>query len=343
MKSKPSPRSTSLYFLVRCCLLASALVLVACGGAGETATGGAGGSAGDQAAGGAGSQDGAVSELVLLHWNVDFLWDGVAPEDGEADLDFPWRGSPEKAEAHMEEIAQTLRRVDADLVNLSEVEGEAALELFVDRHLPGMGYRPYLVEGTDTATGQDVALLSRYELQSFGRDPRRGRSGSTRKAVSKNYVGTMNLDTKAGKLRLGLVSLHLLAGPTRSNRIEPREAQADAIRSMAVELAGQNREMIVWGDFNDFDGALDDAKSSRPITRVLEWVRAMDADDPADDLENALEEVKRSDRYTSRGRYRNAIDHVLLSPRLAAAITSVEVLHDAPGSGHSPIVVRLAF
>ncbi|MEM8997703.1 MAG: endonuclease/exonuclease/phosphatase family protein [Acidobacteriota bacterium] len=285
----------------------------------------------------------AVRELSLLHWNVEFLWDGVAPEDGEADLDFAWRGSPEKAEAHMEEIAETLRRVDADLVNLTEVEGPDALDLFNRRHLAGHGYRPYLVEGTDTATGQDVALLSRHELLSFGRDTRRGRSGTTRKGVSKHYVGTLDLDTVAGRKRLGLVGLHLLAGPTRSNRKGPREAQADAIRGMAAELAGQGRSMVVWGDFNDFDGSVDDAKASRPITRVLEWVRGLDPERDDDDLVNVMGRAPQRDRYTSRGRYRNAIDHVLLSPDLADAVTSVEFLHDAPGSGHSPILVRLRF
>ncbi|MEO1088802.1 MAG: endonuclease/exonuclease/phosphatase family protein, partial [Acidobacteriota bacterium] len=228
-------------------------------------------------------------------------------------------------------------------VNLTEVEGPDALELFNRRHLEGLGYRPYLVEGTDTATGQDVALLSRHELLSFGRDPRRGRSGSTRKGVSKHYVGALDLDTVAGRKRLGLVGLHLLAGPTRSNRKAPREAQADAIRGMAAELAGQGRSMIVWGDFNDFDGSVDDAKSSRPITRVLEWVRGLDPDRDDDDLVNVLGRAPKKERYTSRGRYRNAIDHILLSRDLADAVTSVEVLHDAPGSGHSPILVKLEF
>lgn len=283
------------------------------------------------------------SELTLLHWNVEFLWDGVEPEDGDADIRFPWRGSPEKAATHMEEIARTIRRVDADLVNLVEVEDERALRTFVERHLAGLGYRPYFVEGTDTATGQDVALLSRFEVASFGRDPRRGRSGTTRKAVSKNYVATLDLPTSAGTKKLGLVGLHFLANPTRENRIGPREAQADAVRGMAVELASQGRSMIVWGDFNDFDGPLDDAKGSRPITRVLEWIRALDPDDPSDDLVNALARVPRAERVTSRGPFGNAIDHVLLSPDLAAAIERVEVLHDAPGSGHSPIVVELAF
>ncbi|MEM8930992.1 MAG: endonuclease/exonuclease/phosphatase family protein [Acidobacteriota bacterium] len=322
--------------MIRSLTLPALLLLVACGGSPSTSTPPADGASNDTS-----TASTIGDDLVLLHWNVEFLWDGVAPEDGEADLDFPWRGSPEKAEAHMAEIAETIRRVDADLVNLSEVEDLRALTTFVERHLDGMGYRPYLVDGTDTATGQDMALLSRIPTDSFGRDPRRGRSGSTRKGVSKHYVATLRLPTADGDQRIGLVGLHLLAGPTRKNRRAPREAQADAIRGMATELASQGRSMIVWGDFNDFDGEVDDAKRSRPITRVLEWIRGMDPDDPNDDLVNVLDRVPRAQRYTSRGRFRNAIDHVLLSPDLAAAVTDVEILHDARGSGHSPIVVTL--
>lgn len=276
--------------------------------------------------------------LVLMTLNAEFLWDGEAPEDG--DVDFPWRGSPKAAEAHMEAIAKIVRAQNPDILQLVEVEDERALETFRRRHLGDAGYTSYFVEGTDTATGQDMALLSRVPILTFGRDPRKGRSGTTSKAVSKNYVATLDV----GSLKLGLVGIHLLSGPTRHNRTAPREAQADAVRTMARDLAGRGRSVIVWGDFNDFDGATLDRAGSRPISHVLAWIRAMDPANTRDDLWNVAERLPQGQRYTHYGRDRPAIDHVLLSPDLVPRVENVEIAHREGREGptpHAPIVVTL--
>ena len=278
-----------------------------------------------------------------MTWNVEFLWDGIKPEDGDAE--FPWKGDRRAARARMAKLAAKIRQVDPDILGLVEVEGLKALETFRSEHLDGLGYRAYLVEGSDTATGQDVGLLSRVEIQTIGRDPRKGRSGSTRKAVSKHYIAT----AEVGRWRLGLVGLHLLARPERQNRIGPREAQADALLRMARELQDQGRELIVWGDFNDYDGETLDRDGSRPITQVLSSLRAMDPRDPDDDLVNVAERLPRKRRYTVRlggrraPRY-TAIDHILLSPELARQIDSVEIPQGSDwrdASDHFPVVVRL--
>ncbi len=281
------------------------------------------------------SGHGDVTQLVLMAWNVEFLWDGRSPEEGK--IDFEWKGSPEKAEAHMADVAAVVRAHDPDILHLSEVENRRALETFNDRFLAESGYRAYFAQGTDTATGQDVALLSRVELESISRDGRRGRSGSVRKGVSKHYVATLS----AGDLRLGLVGIHLLARPHKESRVANREAQADAVRGMARELARDGRSVVVWGDFNDFDGRTLDRRGNRPITRVLEWIRDLDPGDPGDDLINVAERLPRAQRYTNG---RDAIDHVLVSPDLAERIFEVRIPHDHDPhavTNHFPIIVGL--
>lgn len=291
------------------------------------------------------------NRLRLATLNAEFLWDGQPPEDG-TESRFPWKGSVAKAEEHMAEVATIVRALDADLLNLVEVENRAALEHFNRKFLKGMGYTAYLVEGNDTATGQDVGLLSRIDLQTIGRDPRPGRSGSRKKAVSKHYMATLEV----GKLKLGVVGLHLLAKPSDPGRRDDREAQADAIRRMALELASQGRQVIVWGDFNDLDGETLDVRGEKPITRVLEWIRGMG---PAstDDLVNVASRLPREKRYTTHadldgdnkvdGNHElSMIDHILLSPALAAKITQVEIRQTALVdltriTDHFPIVVTL--
>ncbi|MCP3958468.1 MAG: endonuclease [bacterium] len=276
-----------------------------------------------------------ASRLVLMNLNAEFLWDGVAPEEGK--IDFPWKGSREKAEAHMADVAEIIRAHDPDVVHLAEVENRRALDTFNDKFLADSGYRTYFVPGMDTATGQDVALLSRVELEKISRDSRRGRSGGTQKGVSKHYVATLT----AGDLRLGLVGIHLLARPGNQSRVEPREAQADAVRRMARDLADRGRSVIVWGDFNDFDDRTRDRSGNRPITRVMEWIRGLDPDDPHDDLFNVTERLPRQQRYTNG---RDAIDHVLISPDLVPRLLEVEISHDHDPravTNHFPIIIHL--
>lgn len=278
-----------------------------------------------------------------MSWNVEFLWDGEAPEDGDAD--FPWKGDRQAARARMADLAERIRSVDPDILGLVEVESLKALETFNRGFLGDAGYTAHLVEGQDSATGQDVGLLSRVPITSMDRDPRRGRSGNTRKSVSKNYVAKLDI----GDRKAAIIGLHFLARPERQNRVDPRQAQADAVRGMAEEMAGQGRSVVIWGDFNDYDGAVPDHDGSRPLTRVVEMIRAMDPQDPADDLVNVAERLNRDERYSVTfgrrdNRRKTLIDHVLLSPELAAGITKVEIPHDRAwrdASDHYPIIVHL--
>lgn len=62
-------------------------------------------------------------------------------------------------------MAEFIATFDADIVNLVEVEGCSNLEALVtEGGAAGLGgsYTAYLRQGTDRATGQDVALLTRY-------------------------------------------------------------------------------------------------------------------------------------------------------------------------------------
>ncbi|MCP3958610.1 MAG: hypothetical protein GY719_12225, partial [bacterium] len=110
---------------------------------------------------------------------------------------------------------------------------------------------------------------------------------------------------------------------------------------MARELARDGRSVVVWGDFNDFDGRTLDRSGNRPITRVLEWIRDLDPGDPSDDLVNVAERLPSRQRYTNG---RDAIDHVLLSADLAERIVEVRIPRDHDPhavTNHYPIVVQL--
>ena len=62
-----------------------------------------------------------TNRLTVVSFNAEFLWDGIQPEEGR--VDFPHKNNPQEASEHMEDIAHVIRQIDADIVNLIEVEG----------------------------------------------------------------------------------------------------------------------------------------------------------------------------------------------------------------------------
>ena len=296
------------------------------------------------------------SMLVIMTLNAEFLWDGVDPEEGQ--VVFDWKGSQTEAEEHMQEIADVIIRVDPDMVNLAEIENIEALTTFNDKFLAGRGYEPYLVKGKDTFTGQDVALLTRIDPVGgqIERDDSRATVGDVNKGVSKNYFAKFDLGDSR---KIALVGLHFLARPTSSSRRLAREAQAEVIRSRAVTLAQDGFEVVVLGDFNDFDGNSDslDHIDSTPITNVLLNIRGMDPDNAADDLLNVAALVPKPERFTAfYDRNDNdgidppkeftSIDHILLSQELVAEVEVVTIPHNHDPrfvTDHFAVVVHLDF
>ena len=294
-----------------------------------------------------------ISSITIMTLNAKLLWDGVLPEEGR--LEFPWKGDETKAREHMKKVAEIIRKENPDIVNLVEVENINALNTFNNTFLKDLGYYPYLVNGRDTYTGQDVALLTKIipEGGKIYRDDREGISADTEKSVSKNYYAYFNIND----MRFVLIGIHFLAEPLNTARINERQAQADAIRSLAIEFWNKGYQVVIAGDFNDFD---DDAKSldhigSTPITNVLANMRAMDSGILADDLTNIASFIPKPERYTafydknSNGKIDapkelTSIDHILLSSGLASRVTSAEIAHTYDPkdvSDHFPVVAQL--
>ena len=283
--------------------------------------------------------------------NGEFLFDGVGNE-GDDVIQFPWKGDPAKARAHRDDVARSIRALDADVVLIPESENLEVLEMMIEESLSDLGYRAYLVEGQDSFTGQDVGLISRVPVEDVGRTNERLPVGVSDRTygVSKNMWARMTI---AGQPTT-LIGLHFLARPLDTERAPRREAQAEVIRRLVVAEMAQGREVVVLGDFNDFDDETLDRAGSRPVTDVMARIKAA-GPGPEDDLRNVMAEVPQAERYTALyDRNRNdvieegelsAIDHILLSPGLYARLREVRFapVHDPREvSDHLPVVVSLA-
>lgn len=280
--------------------------------------------------------------------NAEFLFDGI---DDEGEAIFPWKADPQLARTHRDRIGETLRRLDADIVVIVEVENLNTLELLLNESLRGMEYRPYLVDGTDFFTGQDVGILSRIPIEEVTRTDVLARSdaGADLQGVSKNIIARFTL---AGE-EVSLIGLHLLSRPSDPERLQKRQGQAEVIRMAVADEVSAGREVIVAGDFNDFDDLIRDRNGNRPITDVLKRIKKAGPGD-ADDLVNVMADVPQAARFTSHwDRDRDervevdelsAIDHILLSKDLYRKVREVRFVHPYDPmtvTDHFPIVISL--
>ncbi|MEM1054421.1 MAG: endonuclease/exonuclease/phosphatase family protein [Bacteroidota bacterium] len=287
----------------------------------------------------------------IAAFNAEFLFDGEGNEGDEV-ISFPWKGDPAKARAHRDDIARSIRRVDADVVLLTEAENLGVLEMMIEESLGDMGYRAFLVDGQDSFTGQDVGLLSRIPVENVGRTNERipVGVGDRTYGVSKNMWARMTIRG----VPVTIVGLHFLARPLDAERAPRREAQAEVIRRLVEAEMRQGREVVVLGDFNDFEPDALDRAGSRPVTDVLATIKRA-GPGPEDDLLNVLGEVPQAERFTALyDRNRNdvieegelsAIDHILLSPGLYGRLREVVYAHvhdPREVSDHFPLAVSLA-
>jgi endonuclease/exonuclease/phosphatase family metal-dependent hydrolase len=290
----------------------------------------------------------AAEGVRIATFNGEFLFDGLGDEGG---ADFAWKGDSAAARAHLEAVAATIRALDADVVVIPETEHLGVLETMVAEPLAGLGYSPYLVDGQDTFTGQDVGLLSRLPVEAVGRTDERAEVGLADETygVSKNLWARLSI---AG-VPTTLVGVHFLAQPDNPERKPRREAQAEVIRRLVARELAEGRAVVVLGDLNDFDDATLDRNGSRPITDVLARIRAA-GPGPEDDLTNVLADVPQPQRFTSfydrddddevEPGELSAIDHVLLSPALYRRVREVRYVHAHDPrrvSDHFPVVVTL--
>lgn len=281
-------------------------------------------------------------------FNAEFLFDGIGDEGG---TDFSRKGDSTAARVHRQAVAAVVRALDADVVVLVETENIEVLRAMVDHDLPEMGYTPYLIEGRDTFTRQDVGVLSRVAVDTTFRTDERApvAGGGDSYGVSKNLIVRFVMHGRP----ISLIGLHLLAQPENVGRRARREAQAETIRRAVAREIAAGREVIVTGDFNDYDDTVPDARGARPITLVLETIRSAGAG-AHDDLVNVLTDVPRASRYTVGRDYdgdgliepheTSLVDHVLLSPALYRLVEDVRVAHlpeARAASDHWPVVVTL--
>jgi len=287
------------------------------------------------------------NQLRVVTYNAEWLFENTSTQS-------PW--TPEQANAHIISVSKALTSLKADIFILEEVQSCQVLALVLAAmEAPGRQYIPYLIPGKDTATGQNVALLTRVDPYTtvFRTEERKpfpvegstcGSATTGTSGVSKHLVARFNI---AGFGKLAILGMHFLAFPTDKARCSQREAQALVIRDLITSRLADGDHVIVVGDLNDYSDQVPDIVSDKPTSRVLRILReGLSAPTPAQTLIEVSERVTQANRYTSvyDTNKLSQIDHMLISQSLRANILQVSIDHGASTTGvsdHWPVVLDL--
>lgn len=212
-----------------------------------------------------------TDKLRLVQFNVEWLFMKPCQNYG-----CPWANQEEQQE-HITAISNVLEELQPDLAHFTEVEGCDVLTAIS----PDSSLYPYLIEGKDTATHQNVGLLTKTDpLKPLNRteerveypvpDSKRGYTGAPgTTGVSKHLISEFSLNNHS----IALIGAHLLAYPTDKMRCAEREAQAQVLQNILFDYINRGYELIVLGDLNDYDAEIPDANGNKPISHVLDILK----------------------------------------------------------------------
>lgn len=306
------------------------------------------------------------TKLRLMQYNVEwFFLDYYSGSDCPGN-GCSWKNESE-SEIHLNYIYKTVHKLNPDIINFCEIEG--CDELNSLRELLNNNYNSYLIKGTDSATGQNVGMLTKIDpLKSLTRSENKesyplnnskcdynGNPSTT--GVSKHYIS----EFKINNINICLISAHLIAIPTESSRCSKREAQASVLQGIIQSYVSRNFEIIMMGDFNDFDDEVLDVNNNVPNSKVLEilkghWGTYKNYYELTSVASLLKQEKRFSDWYDSDNNCNtkskndySMIDHILVTKTLFDKIQFVDIYHGYKeycgkyNSDHYPVMVDFLF
>jgi exonuclease III len=308
------------------------------------------------------------NQLRLVQYNVEWLFidyysGSNCPGDG-----CTWKNASE-AETHMEYVSDVVNKLKPDIIHFCEIEGCDELNMLSSLLDNNTAYSPYLIKGTDTSTGQNVGMLSKidpvrnlYRTELKYSYPINGSNCGYTGSVSSTGVSKhMITEFQINGINIAFITAHLIAIPTDPARCAQREAQASILQTIIMSYVLDNYEVIMMGDFNDYDLEVADMNGDKPTSRVLDILKGLDGPYPREyELFSVAEKVEQKERYsdwwdsdsncdTASVADYSMIDHILVTSLLQKLISNVFIYHGYDeycgkyNSDHYPVIVDFEF
>ena len=309
------------------------------------------------------------NNLRIMQYNVEWLFTEYYPPADCPGQGCPWNNET-AAHTHIQYVSKVVNDLNPDILNLCEIQGCDELEELIDNLINKDQYKRYVIQGDDTSTGQNVGLITKIDPSNgllIRSDMRKeyplpnsncgytGTGGTIE--VSKHYITEFTM----GKIDVVLIGAHFLAMPTEPDRCVKREAQASIIRHVIEEYRKKDYEIIVMGDFNDYDNEILDLNDHKPTSRVLDIIKngeqSYNNELSSINLISSEEKVQKKDRYSlwwdenGDGKVESSeyamIDFILVTPTIYNWVENVVVYHgyeeglNIYNSDHYPIFVDI--
>jgi hypothetical protein len=304
--------------------------------------------------------------LRIVQYNTEWLFIDYYSNSDCPGNGCTWKNASE-AKTHLSYVSNVIKQLNPDILNICEIEGCDELHYLLESSNISNGYAPYLKKGTDTATGQNVGILTKIDpIVDLYRTESRisypminskcgyvGTAGTT--GVSKHYITEYAIEN----MKIAMIGAHLLAFPTDTMRCAEREAQASVLQSVIYEYIQQKYEIIMLGDFNDFDENVVDANNNIPTSQVLDILKgkSMGTQKQLYQLYSVAQLMKKNTRYTDWYDKNNdckslptefsMIDHILVSENILNKITNAFIYQGYDeycgkyNSDHYPVVIDI--
>jgi len=170
-----------------------------------------------------------------------------------------------KPDEQCRSVAQTIKRLDADVLCLQEVESRAALDWFLDTYMPDHGYDHIVSPDAGDERGIEQAVLSRYPIvrtEQWVGEKLGGVHPDLYGDKPNWYAGEplryhrspLLVEVDADGYALTLIVLHHKSG---YHSAYWREAEAKGVAGIVREYeeSEKNGNLLVLGDFNAEPGA----------------------------------------------------------------------------------------
>jgi len=199
----------------------------------------------------AATADELPTEITVATWNLEWFYDHE-----KADNLTPLsraQSAPSEEEWHWkrDRVAEVIAKMKPTILALQEVENRRVLRELTSRLKAQhqLNYRIAFVEGWDTYTEQDVAILYQGGLVQYSRHEQSRDMYESKNFynVSKHLVGHFRWQVGKQTEELTLINVHFRAG----ERGEPyRRRQAKLVRHWITPHLQQGSNVIVLGDLN---------------------------------------------------------------------------------------------
>jgi exonuclease III len=173
--------------------------------------------------------------------------------------------------------------------------------------------------------------------------------------VSKHYI----TEFEFGGMNIAFIAAHLVAIPTEASRCAQREAQASVLQGVIADYIQNDYEIIMLGDFNDFDAEVSDLNSDKPTSMVLDILKGYRGEHAGKyELYSIAETIPQNKRYsdwwdsdnncnTSSNNDYSMIDHILVTDAIRKNIGDTFIYHEYSeycgtyDSDHFPVVLDI--